>query len=330
MARLLTKDEMRQFTNADLNSIGDGTLYLELRHHPSLASAHLSRDEWGRVRPVLGYSTSYIPLQEEQLHAIFDNLYTARFVIQNGFASRYAMDQKPSTKTSFFPYFAGIPDGIYEFYYGKAYEVKWQGITTELPKTHPIYQFDAKRVQQWFNIGIEFYTHFAPQAKEQKLIPSRYGYFRNQDLYLMGAPILKKEDPLLITFLNREYEKQSTASAYVPFQDNGPPLRQDGSLDIDFIRTFGLKIPEKSYLALGDNYAMSADSRDFGFVPEDNVRGGPDFIFWPPGSRWGHPNQPPYPFINLPRSVVWVVFIIVIIGWRVVHRRRSQLPLKDL
>ena len=54
----------------------------------------------------------------------------------------------------------------------------------------------------------------------------------------------------------------------------------------------GLHIPEKMYLALGDNHAMSLDSRIFGFVPEENLQGTPILLFWPPGERFGVPPQP--------------------------------------
>ena len=52
--------------------------------------------------------------------------------------------------------------------------------------------------------------------------------------------------------------------------------------DIHRIKQFGLKIADDAILALGDNYAMSADSRVFGFVPTKNLRGSPVFTFWPP------------------------------------------------
>ncbi len=81
------------------------------------------------------------------------------------------------------------------------------------------------------------------------------------------------------------------------------------------------------YLVLGDNHAMSADSREFGFVPESNLRGSPDCIFWPPGPRFGVPNQPPYPFVNLPRSIVWSLSALCIAGGWIYWRKRNRLPL---
>jgi signal peptidase I len=49
----------------------------------------------------------------------------------------------------------------------------------------------------------------------------------------------------------------------------------------------GLKIPEKSFFAMGDNSPDSKDSRYWGFVPEREVVGRPLFIYYPLTSRWG-------------------------------------------
>ena len=184
-------------------------------------------------------------------------------------------------------------------------------------------QFTPQLAQLLFNIGIEFDMHYMPQIKNQRLFPSRYAYYRDGDLYVMGAPLFKKDDPMLTAFVSAENKTQA------PFIDQGAPRKQDGALDVDFVRQYGVKIPEKSYLALGDNHAMSADSRDFGFVPQGNIRGGPDFIFWPPGSRWGHPNQVPYPWINLPRLVVWLIAAIALSAWWIIHRKRTTLPIME-
>jgi len=46
-------------------------------------------------------------------------------------------------------------------------------------------------------------------------------------------------------------------------------------------------IPEKSYFALGDNSYNSADSRYWGFVPEENLMGCGMFVYWPFTKHWG-------------------------------------------
>lgn len=324
-ARLLTKEEVRSLTDTNPDMLPEGQLYLELRHHPSFKGAHLALDERGRFRPTLGLSTSILPLNAAELKTLFQNLYTSRFYVKNGVAYRYGLKPSSLSQRSL-PRLPGIPDGCYEIFQGKAYSVGWQGINRELPPKHPLRQFDITRLTTLFNLGIEWDTHFAPQAKDQPWHPSRFAYFRNGSLYVMGAPLLMKEEATLNAFLEREKSKMGSA----PFIDNGPPLVSNGQLDRDTILSFGIRIPEKSYLALGDNYANSADSRDFGFVPQGNIRGAPEFIFWPPGERFGHPNQPSYAFFTLPRLCIWALAALLIgIGW-FVHYRRTCLPLKGL
>jgi len=48
-----------------------------------------------------------------------------------------------------------------------------------------------------------------------------------------------------------------------------------------------LKLPEESYIALGDNSPHSLDSRMWGFVPEDAIVGKAVFIYYPFSFRWG-------------------------------------------
>jgi signal peptidase I len=76
---------------------------------------------------------------------------------------------------------------------------------------------------------------------------------------------------------------------------------------------------------LGDNHAMSADSRVFGFLPQENLQGVPDLIIWPPG-RIGHPNQTPYPLFTLPRLIIWSLAALIGLIWYLIHRHYAKLP----
>jgi signal peptidase I len=135
----------------------------------------------------------------------------------------------------------------------------------------------------------------------------------------------------MISYIHRENKREAAGKGinpYKPFVDAGPPLLSNGQLNTTLIKEFGLTIPPKMYLALGDNYANSSDSRDFGFVPQENIRGAPDWIFWPPGNRWGAPNQPDYPLFNLPRTIIWLLAALCIGIWWIIHQKQNRLPLK--
>jgi signal peptidase I len=53
-----------------------------------------------------------------------------------------------------------------------------------------------------------------------------------------------------------------------------------------------LTVPKNSLFVMGDNRDNSSDSREWGFVPADNVIGEPMFVYWSydaPSSRWLDP-----------------------------------------
>ncbi|MBI5272630.1 MAG: signal peptidase I [Chlamydiia bacterium] len=328
MSRLLTPEQAKQLHPNAFPEIGEGPLYLELTHHPSLQGAQLARDENNRLRPDLAVSTSLLPLNQSHIEEIARHLVTCRFIVENGVSYRYGFNLKNPSALSYLPRLPDVPDGTYEIQNGKAYQILLGGITKQLPLEHPLYRTDPERLQLLYNLGIEFINYYSP-SKNNRLHPSRYAYFRDQDLYLFGAPIIKKEDPALTSFLQREREKQSMSTSvrpYFPFKDEGAPLNSDGSLNVDFIRKYGLTVPSKMYLALGDNHAMSADSRQFGFVPEDNIRGGPSFSFWPPGARFGQLPQPSYPHLTFPNLFVWCGAILIGISSSIYVRRKLRKP----
>ena len=169
-------------------------------------------------------------------------------------------------------------------------------------------------------------TLFSPKKpfSGETLLPSRFGYFRNGDFYLMGHPIFKKNDETLINFIKEEKRKALENKNHHSFIDEKPPIKPDGSLDREFILKYGLKVPKDHYFVLGDNHSMSADSRDFGFVPEKNIRGKPSFVYWPPLKIFKRINQPSHPFFTLPNIVVWgTLFVIAIILYIYFRKRRK-------
>ena len=289
MARLLTPEQLRLHHAAQAGRLETAPLYLELIHHPALRGS------------TLAHETSILPMKAEHLDAIARNLNTARFTVKDGAVSRDVR-------------FADVPDGTYEILSGVVYQIHWKGVATAVVADHPLYRKDAAQIQQLYNLGIEFNRLYQPSSRGAPF-PSRYAYFREGGLYLLGAQIFEKGDPLLKRFLERELEKRSLNSVYQPFEDLGPPT------SAEFIRTYGVTVPDRAYLLLGDNHAMSGDSRQFGFVPEENLRGKVSFIFWPAGDRIGALNQPTAPFLTLPNLIIWGIAAVVgLLSW--MYQRR--------
>lgn len=328
MARLLTK-EQAETLGYPLSSDKDTVLYLELKHTPNLKLAPTAISQ---RHLMLNAFRTVLPLTQKHLEAIMANMYTARFVVQNGQAERYHLEGSHGFSQSS-PQLSKVADGTYEFYYGKGYRVGWQGILSELSKDDPLMNFSPAHVQKLFNMGIEWSTLYNP-VRNPTLFPNRYSYFRDDDLYLLGAPILTKDDPVLQQFVKSELQKESEATLekpYVAFKDHGAPIKE-GKLDKNFIDTFGYHVPKDHYLVLGDNHAMSQDSRYFGPIPQANLQGAPSLILWPPGERWGIPNQKPYPFLTVPRLIVWSLVALITGIWYYFHRRkwkRASLALKS-
>lgn len=328
MVRLLTREQLEKTPGVNAKEIEDGVLYLQMHHTPSLTFPKpvVLKERIGHALWIGSYNT-FIPLQQKHLDTLMDNLYTARFVVQNGKATRYNVNDQRFPPGS--PAFPGIPDGTYEFYHGKAEKIHWQGISTDISPDNPLYSHQPANIQKLFNLGMEMNVVYDPYPQNQILFPHRYAYFRDGDLYIMGTKVMNKDDPALIAFQASEAkkEKQSTAEKpYIAFKDYGPPIK-DGKIDQQFMKAFGLTIPEKNYFVLGDNHAMSSDSRVFGFVPQANLQGAPSIIIWPPGERLGRPAQKPYPIFNVPRTIIWSIAALILGIWYLIYRRNLNRPI---
>lgn len=319
MVRLLTPEKMLDFTEQKGTIDPDAIMYLEIFHTANLSypKPQIRRDESGIMRPMITPYVTYLPIHQKHLDAIHQSLYTARFVVKNERAYRYHEGNYHPQRVDYDVSLPHVADGTYEFYYGKAFKVGFGGTLTELSSDHPLYNNNPEMIQKLFNLGIHFNTIFNPTSQYQPYMPQRFAYFRKGEFYTMGAPIMAKDDPILKKFIQSEQDKQNQSTAktpYVAFVDSGPPIK-DAQLDKDFIRNFGLKIPDDNYLALGDNFAMSADSRDFGFVPAMNLRGAPSFLIWPFSKKLGTFPQTNYPWLTLPNILVWTLVLIIFIAW---------------
>lgn len=296
-------------------------LYLELKHHLYVKPFSFAKGQTQTLP--LELETSFIPLDDQTAKKLFSMITTARFEVKNGVLRRYGSSYPLDSKA--LPKLHHIPDGTYEFQEGVASQVLFGGIVKTLPKDHPIYRFSSTSLEIFFNLGIDFSNYFLP-GNYESWNPPRYGYFRDKDFYLMGQKLFSSQDPILLSFIAQENGRKSQNSNYRPFIDQGAPILTDGSLDKEKIEKLGIKIPEKMYLVLGDNHAQSADSRVFGFVPEENLKGCPEIIFWPPGKRFGHLPQAEMPTITMPRAIVWSAVWILGIVWFRYKKKRDTLP----
>ena len=316
MGKLLTHNQAKKLGYLE-KGMPRGKAYLVFKHHADVKGAELGQDPMGNIRPQLNIETSVLPLEDEHVTALAKGLYTARLVAKDGYLYRWDYQSSVGKRTAYTPRIKDLPDGTYEFFGGQAYEVHMQGVTTKVKKDHLLAKLDIKTLCTLYNMGIDPYTHFAPSEKGS-LDAQRFVYFREGDLYSMGVPVMKKGDPILNNFLLREKEKvaaSTTYKPYFPFADRGEPSHET-------ILAKGIKIPEKSYLVLGDNFAMSGDSRAFGFVPESNMRGVPDLIFWPFEKRAGYPKQEAYTLLTKPRVTVWILGMVTFTLSGIAYRRK--------
>ncbi|SCA59093.1 hypothetical protein AB751O23_DD_00010 [Chlamydiales bacterium SCGC AB-751-O23] len=301
--RLIAPARFKEKTHSDMNLTLDpqAQLYLEIAHSPKLSI------DTSSATPLLKTQKSYLPLHEKHIQALMQHMYTVRFFVQNQKAYRYHLEKAfKSPEIKEVP-LKGLKDGLYEFYYGKAYSIDqgWKsflsgGKRSLLPLDHSIYDTRPSRVLSLFNEGIAF------GANSTELRNSRYAFFRNGDFCLLGEKIFDKEDPVLKNFVQKEQMKVDLGQR--AFIDHGSPIK-DGKINKELLERHGYKVPQGHYLLLGDNHAQSSDSRDFGAVPFSHVRGSPSFRLWPFDDRFGFPNQPDSSSKS-PTLFVWIFAFI--------------------
>lgn len=323
--RLLTSAEAEPLLEKESKKTEDAALaYLQIFHDPSLSSPRpsLYRLTDGKKIVRLTPEESLMPLHAYHLEALRDSLYTARFVVDHEIGIRYGVGEDRADRSYGIP-LKGVPSGTYEFYDGQLYQVGFGGNLTALPPDHPLQPTTTERLIQLFNFGIEWNKIFATNQQEVLFLPSRYAYYRSGALYVDRGPIAAEGDPVLTAFVSDEKKKEEGKRSYRPFVDHGAPNKEK-------ILALGIHVPEKKYIVLGDNPAMSADSRSFGFLPEANLEGRPTWLFWPMQNRFGTLPQPAAPWINLPLAIVLVIVTAVIIAIYSYNRWLTYSPFKPL
>ena len=119
----------------------------------------------------------------------------------------------------------------------------------------------------------------SPYSGEIERIENPIKVFKDDGIYIEGesartghklinGPIEPDEGIVLV---NGEILDDPEIFRYICYTNEGP-----------FGQRFkSIVVPEKSYFVLGDNSPSSKDSRFWGFVPEENLRGMAFFVYWP-------------------------------------------------
>lgn len=293
MARLLTREQMLQAAGPTANRIANGTLYLELIHSP--------RFSYNRL-PFISPQKSYLPLNQEQLSKIMRRMSTSRFWVhqERVYRSKNGVGESARNAMSY----PGLENGCYEIDRGRPLQIAWGNHAKRLPKDHTLVSHSPENIQRLFNTGIDLCCRCDP-AQGGASFPARYAYFRDGGLCIFGETIVENDDPVLEEFLDWEEWLEDTQKGYRAFVDRGAPVTSRGHIDHDYIAKHGLRVPEGHYLLLGDNHAVSRDSRIFGFVPEANLRGSPTGIIWPWNSRKGTHGPEASAWFTLPWLFTW-------------------------
>lgn len=176
--------------------------FLEITHHPSLKNAKYIYDYKGYKKPAPGTSVSYLPLDSDSLKTIWENLYTSRFTTKKGYLEHFGKKYTNTFQLNDRPKIKGhLEDHTYEILDGVAYKIKWQlnpfsmipslSIPAEVSIDNPLKEFSPAKCVCLYNMGIE-QSKFIASSNQMGVSPSRYAYFRDGSLYLMGKEIFPK------------------------------------------------------------------------------------------------------------------------------------------
>ncbi|WP_100933998.1 signal peptidase I [Candidatus Chlamydia corallus] len=334
MVRILTEHQART-THLLPNPGSSSKVYLEICHTANLSYPKpLLRQYENQLAPMIQPMKTLLPLRKEHLHLIRNNLTTSRFIIAQGLAYKYhpfKINTSGIAKAYAIP-FPTVPDGCYEYSKGQAYQIGFGGIRYKLKSSHPLTQLDDKQVIELFNCGINFSSIYNPVNPLQAPLPNRYAFFNQGNLYIMDSPVFIKNDPTLQKFVASEKEKQEKSSdtqPYIAFVEKGLPPENFKEF-FEFMHNFGIEVPKGHVLVLGDNYPMSADSREFGFVPIENLLGSPLCTFWPIG-RMGRLTgvYAPTTLSGYLVSGLALTTGLCLIGYIYYQKRRRLFPEKD-
>lgn len=312
-ARLLLRRQ-HFYSVAPSDHVGDAPFLMELSHHPSFtqkAQANVDAEHPYYLH------RSLLPITQEAAERLMAQMTTSRFTLKEGRISRYELD--PQMVDHGFDLLPpalppGHQEGTFEFERGTLYAIAANGARSEVNE-HPL--LEMRYLPMIFNCGIEWNKEHNALPSPSPLLLKRYAYYREGDLYCMGAPLYEAGDEVLERFIAQELERKEESAHYPAFLDEEAPTKQR-------IESQGLEVKEKEVLVLGDNHALSGDSRFFGTIPIRNIEGRPVAKIWPTSSMRLELEQPPIATFNLPTLVAYGLILGIYLVARAYHRR----PLK--
>ncbi|MGC4053771.1 MAG: signal peptidase I [Paludibaculum sp.] len=114
-------------------------------------------------------------------------------------------------------------------------------------------------------------------------VPGDRIHFENKVLYRNGSAVQEPYTQRITDFVD-QFRDNFPAEPGFPLPDSARKMLAEHRSGRDVV------VPPGHYFVLGDNRDNSLDSRYFGFVPEESVRGMPLFVYWSRdpqgGTRW--------------------------------------------